>query len=83
MFTFRGFFSEQLDDLGGRTLRWESKRRDFKKSKSFLLHQSNELQPLPVHLHNIGRAPQGVGVKYHAGSGRELELQAKLLQLEF
>ena len=35
MFTFRGFFSEQLDDLGGRTLRWESKRNAIKKSNLF------------------------------------------------
>ena len=45
----------------------------------FFSHQSNQLQPDPIHVHNSGRAQRGVGVQDHGDSGREFELQAKLL----
>ena len=75
--TFRGFFSEQLDDLGGRTLRSVFSKEMLK--EMFFFHESNQLQPDPIHVHNSGRAQRGVGVQDHGDSGREFELQAKLL----
>ena len=70
----RGLFSEQLDDLGGRTLRW--KKAEFQLISPGI-YQGNLFQPHALHIQNIWWTKRRLGVKDCGNHGGEFKLQAK------
>ena len=76
----RSLFYEQLDDLGGRTLRWNSNEIKFFLHTSLSLNfkQSHHLQPHTVHIQNPRWKKWGLGVEDCGNDGGEFELQVKI-----
>ena len=75
----RSLFYEQLDDLGGRTLRWNSNEFKLSWHTSLTLDfkQSHHLQPHTVHIQNPRWKKWGLGVEDCGNDGGEFELQVK------